>query len=361
MDGMKDVLVRKNGFVLGALLAYNEHHNLVIRQVVQIPSLSYYSLGCSLSINAHAEELRDKFVDHEGQKVLEVTTSKPLSMADFGDMAVQMTGKINENVKDKSLVPWVLPDFSTTTPNDSVICSAIIMSTLQAYFQYTMRGKCGIPSVTLDGTQEDWQSILERIDKLPEFGEEPTEWAKMLRVIILRFIRAFDDNGPPRDDKEFWERMIHEQAASNGYYISGWMSAFCAWSKSGGFFRSRHRQGKETSTVSSWVHGLSFDGVWFPRVGVPPKGYSEVDVLVVDEVQNKSYDCTLLAGHVAVAFGDEENMDTVHMAPQWFMYVKGKESGMVRRKQERLDSKAFPRGVRRPPTQFLKPGHLLQK
>lgn len=31
VDGTQDILVRKNGFVLGAVLAYNEHHNLVIR------------------------------------------------------------------------------------------------------------------------------------------------------------------------------------------------------------------------------------------------------------------------------------------------------------------------------------------
>ncbi|KAG6918072.1 hypothetical protein DXG01_016730 [Tephrocybe rancida] len=326
VDGKKDILVRKNGFVLGALLAYNEHHNLVIR------------------INAHAEELRDKFVDHEGKKTLEVITSQPIHRADFGDMAVQMTGQIHLNVKDKSLIPWVLPNFSTTTNNDTVICSAIIMSTLQAYFIYTMRGKCGIPSITLEGTQADWQSILARIDKLPEFGEEPTEWAGMLWVILLRFVRAFDEGGPPLRDKEFWERMIHEQAGSNGYYISGWMSAFCAWSKTGGFFRHKQHQGRERDTVPSWVHGLSFDGVWFPRVGVPPEGYSEVEVIVNDEVQRKTYECTLLAGHVGVSLGDETSMDTVRMAPQWFMYVNGEESGKARKRtgERPLHSNAFP-------------------
>lgn len=62
-----------------------------------------------------------------------------------------------------------------------------------------MRTRCGIPSVTLEGTQADWQLILDRVDKIPEFGAEPAEWATMLRVILIRFVRAFDAGGPEAD------------------------------------------------------------------------------------------------------------------------------------------------------------------
>jgi hypothetical protein len=91
-----------------------------------------------------------------------------------------------------------------------------------------MAGGCGIPSITLEGTRSDWESILNRIDKISEFGEEPKEWARMLRIILRRFIRAFDKGGPPQSDKHFWQRMIDKAALSTGNYISGWMSAFCA-------------------------------------------------------------------------------------------------------------------------------------
>ncbi|KAG6919663.1 hypothetical protein DXG01_002605 [Tephrocybe rancida] len=326
VDGTEEIITTKNGFVHGIMTAYSKHHNLVIRPddvwIAILSQLNFY-------VNAHAEELRDKFVDHKGKKTLIVTTMvDSLEQMDFGDLAVQMTGLIDQNVKDKSLVPWVLPNFSTTTADDTVICSALIMSTLKQYFHYMMSLGCGIPFITLEGTQADWRSILDRIDKIPEFGAEPAEWATMLRAILKRFVRAFDDKGP-KSDIEFWERMVHETpGGSFTPFVSGWISAFCAWDNKGKYFGARkYQDGMTIGEPPSWVKGLKFDGVWFPRVNVPPEGYAEVDVQVVDHWEEKSYDCTMLAGHVGhVMVGKERHQrDTLQIAPQWFMYVKGEE------------------------------------
>ncbi|KAG6844424.1 hypothetical protein H0H87_007026 [Tephrocybe sp. NHM501043] len=326
VDGIQDVTTAKNGFVHGVMKAYSKHHNLIIRPddvwIAILSQLNFY-------VNAHAEELRGKFVDHEGKQDLVVTSMAPnLDQMDFGDLAVQMTGLIDKNVKDKSLVPWVLPNFSTTTADDTVICSALIMSTLKQYFNYIMLLGCGIPFVTLEGTKADWQSILDRVDKILEFGEEPTEWASMLRAILKRFVRAFDAGGP-KSDQIFWERMVNETpGGSSTPFISGWLSAFCAWDNKGVFFASRkYQDGFTFSDPPSWVKGLTFDSVWFPRVNVAPEGYAEVDIKVVDQWEGKSYDCTMLAGHIGYSMvgTDKRGRDTVRIAPQWFMYIKGDE------------------------------------
>ncbi|KAF5371829.1 hypothetical protein D9615_009572 [Tricholomella constricta] len=323
IDGTQEITVNKNGFVLGALEAYNYHHNLLIRpDDVWIAILSQLNIY----INAHAEDLRDKFVAHEGKKELLVRSyAGTIENVDFGDLAVQMTGQLKANVKDESLIPWVLPNFSTTTANDTVVCSILIMSTLKQYFKYTMQVCCGIPSITIEGTQADWQSILDRIDKIPDFGQEPTEWADMLRAILRRFVRAFEAGGP-QADKEFWEHMIHEESGSGIYYISGWMSAFCAWDASGVYIASKERRGAGRGFMSesgrhAWVHGLKFDGVWFPRANSCPEGYAEVDVRVIQEPE--TFDCAMVAGHVGISVSGQDQQDTIHMAPQWFMYLKG--------------------------------------
>ncbi|GLB40209.1 hypothetical protein LshimejAT787_0800800 [Lyophyllum shimeji] len=105
----------------------------------------------------------------------------------------------------KTPVPWVFPRFSPppSTANDT-ICSVLIMSTLKEYFNYR------------------------RVVHIPEFGAEPREWAGMFRVILTRFVRAFDAGGP-QGDKEFRERILHHQGGSGDNFISGWLSAFCAW------------------------------------------------------------------------------------------------------------------------------------
>ncbi|KAF8071714.1 hypothetical protein FPV67DRAFT_892725 [Lyophyllum atratum] len=323
VDGTKDIIRMENGFVQGVLLAYNQHHNLVIRPddvwVAILSQLNFY-------INAHAEELRDKFVAHSGKKTLTVlSNSNTVEGTHFGEMAVQLSGKIHENVTDQSLIPWVLPNFSTTTLNDTVISSILIMSTLKSYFDYRVMIMCGIPSITLEGTQADWQSIHDRIDKISEFGAEPTEWASMLHAIIARFVHAFDVGGP-QADKEFWERCIHHESGGSGPdYISGWMTAFCAWDPEGFMFKSKEDQGYRQRGIPDWVYDLTIDGACFPRVHSPPEGYAEVDVKVVNGSGNELFDCAMVAGHVGISMESKEKLDTVHIAPQWFMYVKGEE------------------------------------
>jgi Domain of unknown function (DUF4419) len=197
-----------------------------------------------------------------------------------------------------------------------------------------MMGGCGLPSVTLEGTRSDWKSILDRIDKIPEFGEEPKEWAGMLRVILLRFVRCFDKGEPPQPDREFWELMINRGGPrmSGMTHISGWLGAFCAWDNRGAFFKHRAEVARRAKQrPQSFVaeeeeeEDLIFDGVSFPNVDYQfPEGYAEVDVKVVDRAKGKTMDCAMLAGHMGIAIEGAQH-DIVRIAPQWFMYVKGKE------------------------------------
>jgi Domain of unknown function (DUF4419) len=66
-------LPASNGFVDSVVLAYNNHHHLVIR-----PEDVWFSIlvQVNLYINAHAEEMRSMFVAHEGQKELKLWVGK---------------------------------------------------------------------------------------------------------------------------------------------------------------------------------------------------------------------------------------------------------------------------------------------
>jgi hypothetical protein len=58
---------------------------------------SFYQLTFSEhSVNNHAEDLRHLFVGHEGQKKLRVHMH---GANDFGDIALRLTEKIEENVR----------------------------------------------------------------------------------------------------------------------------------------------------------------------------------------------------------------------------------------------------------------------
>ncbi|KAF4618851.1 hypothetical protein D9613_009769 [Agrocybe pediades] len=302
-----------NGFVNTVIDAYSKHYRLVLRPddvwIAILGQLNFY-------INAHAEELRSHFVEHEGKKELKITTVGTRYTVDFGNIAQQMTFLLDENVVDKDLKDWILPNFSTTIDSDTVTCAVMMMSTLKAYFNYSADLVCGIPSVTLEGDRSDWAKILERVDKLDTFGEEPTAWANLLRPILRRFVGAFD--GKP--DTKFWGKVCHYSEMGSGTTIlSGWITAFCVWTS-----RGRWQGPKLSADHWSPEPGglkLRLDAVDYGYVdsdSVPP-GFCEVDVKLNDN--GEKLDCMMVSGHLArLTTGDLQ--DTVRPLPSWFMFVK---------------------------------------
>ena len=122
-----------------------------------------------------------------------------------------------------------MPSFSTTNVNDLAVASVIMMGTLQKYFSYIFQLICGLPSVTLLGVKEDWMEILNRLEKLAQFGEQPEQFSRLLKPILSYFVRSFD-KPEAQDTKDFWLKIAHMSAGGSGpSYLSGWITAFCFW------------------------------------------------------------------------------------------------------------------------------------
>lgn len=98
----------------------------------------------SLFVNAHAEELRGLFVAHEGKKELVLKYGGTRYTVDFGRFAKEMGELIEKNVVDPELRRWIMPAFTTTTKNDLVVASILLMGTTQKYFDYTCCIMCGL-------------------------------------------------------------------------------------------------------------------------------------------------------------------------------------------------------------------------
>ncbi|KAI0642717.1 hypothetical protein C8Q79DRAFT_916812 [Trametes meyenii] len=218
---------KSNGFVRAVLEAYGSHCHLRIRPddvwIAVLSQLSFY-------MNAHADDLREYFVAHEGRKRLILDEIGTRFSVDYGRFAREMTFQIRKNVVDKPFVERILPDFTTTTAKDTTICSILTMATLRAYFEYRMDITCGIPTVTLEGNKSDWERILKRLDRLYELGDEPSVWAEMLRPILRRFVSALDGER----DLEFWKHIVYRDQSMCGQDdLSGWLTAFCVWKHDG--------------------------------------------------------------------------------------------------------------------------------
>ncbi|EDQ98642.1 uncharacterized protein LACBIDRAFT_335783 [Laccaria bicolor S238N-H82] len=193
-------------------------------------------------VNGQSEKLRSQFVAHEGKKQLVVYASGNRYTVDFSAMAKDMTRELEKNVVDPSLCAWILPMFSTTTTTDTIIASVIMMSSMKKYFDYKFCLDCGIPSITLEGERGDWEDILQRIEKLKEYGVEAVGWYHLLLPVLAQFVSVFD-NAKSKKNKEFWGKVCHYDGGGSGpLFLGGWVTVFCAFDEDGRWLRHRFKK-----------------------------------------------------------------------------------------------------------------------
>ena len=246
----QSIVPLSNGFIHAISTAYNRHHALVIRpDDVWLAILSQFNFF----VNGNSEVLRSQFVTHEGKKELVVTAIGNRYTVDFGSMAKTMTGEIEKNVVDPALRAWIMPNFTTTTQNDTIVSAMVMMATLKNYFSYKFNCACGLPRVTLEGEKRDWQEILDRLEKLKEYGLQTIAWYHLLVPVISRLVKAFDD--PDSEENiDFWGRVLHYEGGGSGpSWLAGWITAFSAFNDEGKWLGTPFVQVRANFTLSYFI------------------------------------------------------------------------------------------------------------
>ncbi|KAG9253049.1 uncharacterized protein F5Z01DRAFT_659044 [Emericellopsis atlantica] len=323
-----------NGLVSAALDAYSSHHHLILR-----PEDVWFSILTQLSfyINANAENLRKHFVAHQGKKELVVEAVGTIYTVDLGRMAVSMTGEMHKFVVDKDLRQWILPDFSTTTDNDTVVAAGLFMGAMQEYFTYKFRLLCGIPSVTLLGEKHDWVRLRDRLEKIDEWGTDAQEFALRLKKVLDFFVRTFDE---PEGSEviEFWSKIAHYKGGGSGpTWISGWMTAFCRWDNHGKrakFEVSEHPWYSRSETAECELDGITFESVESKNI---PLGYTKVPALLDDN--GTIYNTEIVAGMVGVAVSSSgEGLDDSNPNTSYGLSDGGKDKNGTDERRTGLDT-----------------------
>jgi len=297
----------KRGLVSAIVKAYNTHHNLVLRpddiwQAI-LTQFSFY-------VNANAEDLRDKFVDFQGKKTLEISAYGTLFTVDFGTLAKRMVDEqITKNIKDPEVTKWLLPAFTTTTNEDRIAASVTIMSTLKAYFEYGFSLGCGIPYVTLLGTVEDWEMLRKKADGLLQYDIENKDpvmkkWHGLLSKVLDEFVKS----AKGESNLEFWDKVAHYKRGGSGpSYLSGWVTVFACFNNDGEW------QGdKNYRSVSG--------GDW-PFIDTDDIPVGAVSVPVAIDDNGKEYEAMMNAGQfIYGVIGD--NLDTIQPRNDWSIAIK---------------------------------------
>jgi hypothetical protein len=199
--------------------AFKRHYPLVIRPDDVWLTVS---AGFAEMISDNAKKLRDKFVKHQGKVRLTVLTSPSPKWEDevFHALGVQIAKHIGEDKFSQVTKP-----FSTSQKTDAAVFQVVLMKAMDKYFEYSVIPLCGIPWIELQGTEDDWKSIIERFKYMSALVETP-EWERALLPILQEFLNAYQGNV----NHGFWQNMIkvfHASAGSGSVTkINGWIPFF---------------------------------------------------------------------------------------------------------------------------------------
>lgn len=230
--------------LMGAVgLAYNLHHPLSLSPAAVWLTISQ---GFGIWITENAEAVRKEFVNHEGQTNIEIEVELN---PDWNEVLGVFSEKISDYIGKKH--DLFISDFSTATIHDKTASEMVLMHSMSKYFTYSMMTACGFPRITLEGSVEDWERILDRVRTLMDIPAvaadiHMTDWLYSLKGTLDNFILSA--KGHPAI--EYWKRFYKENAMSGGPYVTGHVLDF---------FPYLNRDGKILKRVNTRVSPSNFD------------------------------------------------------------------------------------------------------
>jgi len=181
--------------------AYADHRPFVLS-----PDMIWLLInqGFAQHVNANHESLRKYFVNFSGKESLIVQSHKKLKDPSllWEEIFPQFTEQIRKEVGGH-LVETLTCNFSTTTSLEKTVSEITIMETVKSYFEFiTIMIVCGIPEITLEGTPQDWEKVLNKARGLKEYKLE--WWISQLEPLLEEFVKASKGT----INQEFWRNMF---------------------------------------------------------------------------------------------------------------------------------------------------------
>jgi hypothetical protein len=274
----------EHGLVHAVYLAFSQHRPLVLTPDVIWMTLAQ---GFAHHINNHAEALRSRIVAHKGKMALRVDTGKLATSQDWAGVIQKWSAGIQAHVPAE-LYQLMLCDFSTTTPTIRTASQVVMMDAFQQYFDYIVEFICGIPTVTVRGSVEDWVAIRKRVDVMTGYHLE--WWTDRLIPICDGFIDTVQGN----PSQNFWKHIFSPKEIYGGTCITGWLADLFPYIKD---------DVSKAPTVRNPVLNIPRDQLTSERGLSPadvPTGLSSAPVTLKDLSILATKEMELVAGFVGV-------------------------------------------------------------
>jgi hypothetical protein len=201
--------------IAAAHQAFSDHRPLVLS-----PDMIWVAVlqGLAHHVRNNPDRLRSHFVAHAGQKILSVVRDDLVPGAPenpWPEVVKDFSRQIHVGIPGDS--DWLFADFSTTRDPERIAAEIALLDAVQPYFEYRTYGVCGIPTLTLEGTEDDWQRLAEKVERLEAF--DLGWWLDHLRPIAAQFVRAARGDV----DLNHWRNIYKRLDAYGGAYANGWL------------------------------------------------------------------------------------------------------------------------------------------
>jgi hypothetical protein len=222
-----------NAFVAAIYKAYCEHYPLEISVEDIWVAIEQ---GVSIHLNENAEKYRQLMVSHEDKKTLNLPVdslripdsarpkggNKSVPAIDWS-VAVRQMGQLIRNDMKTDLATLLTTPFSATTAVEQAVFDCTLMDSVKAYYDYRFSLCCGIPQVTLRGSPDDFQQVIDRINQLRTIFTDFQWWLDTL----LPHLQQLKASAEGKADIDWWQKICHRAGGGSDIsMLAGWFADF---------------------------------------------------------------------------------------------------------------------------------------
>merc|ERR1712232_1054137 len=185
-----------HGFIAAATAAFANHYPLAVR-----PQHFWLMIlqGIAKHVELNGEEVRSKWVSHEGKKKLEVKCDE-FRLGCKNNWASVVDGKpdcfsaqIDKNVVE-GVAEELLAGFSNTSVVENIALKITVMDITKSFFSFKCSTRCGFPVVIMEGAFEDWLMLRQNAERLMKNRCEQTFaewWCRALLPLLDIFVNEY--------------------------------------------------------------------------------------------------------------------------------------------------------------------------
>jgi hypothetical protein len=222
-----------NAFVGAIYKAYCDHYPLELSVEDFWVAIAQ---GVSIHLNENAEKYRELMVSHEGKKTLTLPVdslripdsarpkggNKSVPAIDWS-VAVRQMGVLIRNDMKTDLATLITTPFSTTTPVEQAVFDCTLMDSVKSYYDFRFSLCCGIPQITLRGSPDDFQQLIDRVNQLRAIFTDFHWWLDTL----LPHLQQLKASAQGKADIDWWQKICHRVGGGSDIsMLSGWLADF---------------------------------------------------------------------------------------------------------------------------------------